>query len=569
MRKSIVVLLLVLIAVPVVAGETHNGTVIWGLEFNQEADLDACRSGYFWNNDLGRKQELQIGLELKDGAMAISTVYPAPGYAAVSIGNPAGDRYAEQVGSWQPVSVAAAPVIELRYQRVGSTPTMMTWLHYETESGQVRTISTYHSQTEADQWHTYKVNLAQPEALGEGQAARFLGVQIVPLGEPGQPLEVRLDYVRVRRMTEEEYQKVGRANEMINRLEVQPAPRVENFFGLGWWGHANAPWNGGGEPDLERVARNWTNVILPYGSRFGANIWKHYQQLISSEEEIEPDEKTRAQYWLKMQRDEIARLKPFGIRHFANFEGFIPHMTASRPGTPLEDLDLDQLGKWADEVVAALKGEDSVLGWYIADEPARAALLNYLLIKQMMESRDRTRPALCLFNNMGAMRVFAPYQQLMLTDRYPVHGKRDPWDIATWMRDCRKETRAPHWITLETHWWVGRDQPTTPAQWRLVNWLAIAEGAKGINYFIYSIGPYWRNAHSTSWNSNMVDPYGNERPLWPAYCDFAAAVGPVGDLLVRAEVDEGADVTVEPSAVKVGMLKLEDGTGHGAPCNPG
>jgi len=82
--------------------------------------------------------------------MAISAVYPAPGYAAVSIGNPAGDRYAEQEGPWEPVSVAAAPVIELRYQRVGSTPTMMTWLHYETESGQVRTISTYHSQTDAD-----------------------------------------------------------------------------------------------------------------------------------------------------------------------------------------------------------------------------------------------------------------------------------------------------------------------------------------------------------------------------------------------------------------------------------
>ena len=115
--------------------------------------------------------------------------------------------------------------------------------------------------------------------------------------------------------------------------------------------------------------------------------------------------------------------------------------------------------------------------------------------------------------------------------RFSTWGTRG---ILEWMDLCRSLTgEHPHWITLQVfESGDGRNvrwrQPTVP-ELRLQTWLAIAGGAKGINYFRYSY-------LTDEFGNPRPSMHGEETPLWDEIARLGAQLIPLGAVLVNAEV---------------------------------
>ena len=225
---------------------------------------------------------------------------------------------------------------------------------------------------------------------------------------------------------------------------------------------------------------------------------------------------------------------------------------------------------------AALKDESAILGWYIQDEPNPDFLPQFQDCKAALREVAPGQPALCLFYRPDAAADFAPHQPLLLTDCYPLAygaegssigphfavrsgplmlsrdlGKFNMWGnrgILEWMDLCRTLCGdRPHWITLQAFEsgdgaLVRWRQPTAP-EIRLQTYLALAGGAKGINYFRYEL---------------LADAYGQPRPalhgertpLLEEIGRLGAELTPLGPLLIDAEVAEPLTIltTLRPTA---------------------
>jgi len=210
------------------------------------------------------------------------------------------------------------------------------------------------------------------------------------------------------------------------------------------------------------------------------------------------------------------------------------------------------------------KDEPAVLGWYIRDEPDPEFLPEFQKCVSTLAEVAPRQPALCLFYRLDSVAEFAPHQPLLLTDCYPftyMHdgtsigphfairsgphavsrgmGQFNMWDargILEWMDMCRTLTGGlPHWITLQTfESGDGRQvrwREPTAAEMRLQTYLAVAGGAKGIQYFRYV---------------TMTDAYGHPRPpvhggdlpVLEEIGRLGAELTPLGPLLLDAEVAE-------------------------------
>ena len=216
------------------------------------------------------------------------------------------------------------------------------------------------------------------------------------------------------------------------------------------------------------------------------------------------------------------------------------------------------------EVAKELKDESIILGWYIRDEPPPEFLGTFLEKKAILEEVAPNHPAMCLFYRPDSAAMFAPHQPLMITDCYPLvymhngtslgphfglargeykledgmgrfnmYGNRG---IIEWMDLCRTFSGdTPHWITLqcfesgnskEIRW---RDP--TVNEIRLQVYMAIAGGAKGINFFIYN---YLRD----SYGNGRPTLHGEYTPLMEEIGRLGAELTPMGPLFIESDVAE-------------------------------
>lgn len=216
------------------------------------------------------------------------------------------------------------------------------------------------------------------------------------------------------------------------------------------------------------------------------------------------------------------------------------------------------------KLAEALKDEPAVLGWYIRDEPPPEFLPEFRKCASVLAETAPGQPALCLFYRLDSVADFASHQPLLLTDCYPftyMHdgtsvgphfairngplalsrgmGQFNMWGargILEWMDMCRTVSGdLPHWITLQTfESGDGRQvrwREPTAAEMRLQTYMAVAGGAKGIQYFRYV---------------TMTDAYGHPHPpvhgdgrsVWEEIGRLGAELTPLGPLLLDAEVAE-------------------------------
>jgi len=224
----------------------------------------------------------------------------------------------------------------------------------------------------------------------------------------------------------------------------------------------------------------------------------------------------------------------------------------------------------------ALKDETNVLAWYIRDEPNPDFVPEFLEYKRALEEAAPGQPAVCLFYRPDSVLAFSPHQPIMLTDCYPLTYAHDAtslgphfalrqghlaipeefaqfnmWGnrgVLEWMDLCRFYCGdQPHWLTLQAfesgdgrrvRW-----RAPTVADLRLQTWMAVAGGAKGINYFHYT-------TLADGYGNPIPSVHGEHTPLLEEIARLGAELTPLGPLLVETVVSEPLSVvaTLRPTA---------------------
>lgn len=209
------------------------------------------------------------------------------------------------------------------------------------------------------------------------------------------------------------------------------------------------------------------------------------------------------------------------------------------------------------------KDSKMILGWYIKDEPNPDYLPTFLSYKKAIEAIAPNQPALCLFYRPDSTVDFVPYQPLVLTDCYPTAWAHNGTSVGPhfmykdgnlslghsmsrmnmygragvleWMDLIANYTEKPHWVTLQG---FGSDEgryvrwrEPTAEEIRLHTYLAIAGGAKGINYFRYQ-------CISDAYGNSIPGVDGQGYPMLDMLAQIGFELLPLRDLLIEAQVAE-------------------------------
>ncbi len=187
------------------------------------------------------------------------------------------------------------------------------------------------------------------------------------------------------------------------------------------------------------------------------------------------------------------------------------------------------------ELAARLAAYDRFLFWYLVDEPRFDQCTGFLRGKAIIEECDPLRPALPLMNTPETIARLGPYQQVLITDRYPMYRDgSDPWCVQEWVELARRHARGPVWLMLPAYSSKGM-RMTRPAEARLMTWRALAGGARGVLWYCHAVPPHWdRPSHPET----LSDPFGGAGETWTTLADEAARLVPLGAVLARCRPAE-------------------------------
>ena len=154
-------------------------------------------------------------------------------------------------------------------------------------------------------------------------------------------------------------------------------------------------------------------------------------------------------------------------------------------------------------LITPIKRHPALYGIQILDEPPPPAFGNYAVAKSAIEELSG-KPAFCCLIGGGGVGEFCrqvkPKQ--VAFDHYPIGettpiGDRGP--LESFLSSCRQAAEAsrpqgvPAWAVIQAHSITGIHRHPTPAELRLMTYLALSEGVRGIFYFLYQTEFFTRN----------------------------------------------------------------------------
>ena len=152
------------------------------------------------------------------------------------------------------------------------------------------------------------------------------------------------------------------------------------------------------------------------------------------------------------------------------------------------EIPPEQRDEWLRTEIEAVRDHPALLAWYIADEPG----LRGVDPEAMQRLYDRVReldpyhPVTMVFLNAGAGQRFAAALDLAMIDPYPIPNA-PPATVGPAVAAARQGLgpRIPVWLVGQAfgggeHW----TREPTARELRLMTWLALVEGATGVQYFI-------------------------------------------------------------------------------------
>lgn len=152
---------------------------------------------------------------------------------------------------------------------------------------------------------------------------------------------------------------------------------------------------------------------------------------------------------------------------------------ASENGLPNES----EAEAYAQRRISQFKDEKGLLVWSPWDEPYPENMDKWLKWKKAFEEADPNHPVIAV--TCGGPKGFENYDVIQASDYYPVYVENpDPWSVRDFVRRYMDATTKPNWFVIQAFQGEGRRLPTV-AENRMMTYMAIGEGVKGILYFIY------------------------------------------------------------------------------------
>jgi hypothetical protein len=148
----------------------------------------------------------------------------------------------------------------------------------------------------------------------------------------------------------------------------------------------------------------------------------------------------------------------------------------------------DEKWQWLKEEVEAFRDHPALLSYYLADEPelgwasADDCALAYRKIKDL----DPYHPVTMVFCVPSAAAAYAPGMDIVMTDPYPIPG-RPVTAVVEYVERIRSDTgdRLPLWIVPQAFGGgEGWSREPSRQEERVMTYLALIHGARGVQYFI-------------------------------------------------------------------------------------
>lgn len=437
---------------------------------------------------------------------------------------------------WGPFDLKEFPIVEIKWR---GDP-FSFWYGKETADGKKIQDYTHLSvdRTETDaqgrEWNISIFRAAADSAVpGPHTAVKLLGINpMFTMGKKDQVLE--LASIRVRGFTEEEAQREANVIEMLSEFPQGRWRGLDTFFPWGVYGTGFLRgmfewWAGDYEGAYGIYSRNHVNFIATNyeielsrvgGRALGTDNWS-----------AAVDSYARAVAPL------IEAARATGLKRAADMR----YLDAGRDP---ED-GYAQLLPIAKRIAQEVHPDDDVIvAWTLADEPGVDKMLAMAsCIRALRETDPHKRPGLVVFNAPQKMAPYVPYLGLNYWDNYPVLGSgRNPWNIRKLAREYRKLLPSvPMWPVLaafETRPPAGKAYiRPSDAEMRLMAYLSIAEGAKGI---------VWFHGYGSGRDEHLLERTGHARGgMLATLSELGERLIPIGQQLLATDPvdDVGIEVT--------------------------
>lgn len=524
-------LLLAVISAALVGGQVCRAAdVAWQEEFDTATALEAGRVFYTARNGARDGDNLIIH-EARDGVLRFGIRYD-PAVTADELNLVFGDPlwWPATDPDWGPFDLTTYPFVEIRWRSNGEG--FVFNYAVEAADGSRRAAYTWPQpdETETDaqgrQWNITRLRVAPDSAAPTpATAVKLLGFNLVVRCFPAQSrptltedVVTELDYIRIRGFTDEE---AAREKNVVAAFTGFPRERWRGFdtffpFGVYGTGYLRSDfeyWGGDYEGAYGLFARYRFNLVAAndevelgrYGGQTGEPGLNQYI------EEMQRHVRWAADMGIKLTAD---------VRRMMDtrdpYDGYEPLLPLTR------------------RLAVAFPDDSVVVGWKLADEPGADRILNYgMMIRALLEADPLKRPDLIVFNNVGAYMTYAPYSQLGYWDHYPGH---DPWAVRETARTYRAAAAGkPVWAVLQAFESRppanGVYERTSDAETRMMAYLALAEGAKGL---------IWFNGWSASGrDEGMITRTGRPQGGWmTTLCDLSRLLVPIGRRLLPTTAAE-------------------------------
>ena len=361
--------------------------------------------------------------------------------------------------------------------------------------------------TSTGNWHVSTLSFAKiPNAVN------LKGINICHYMMPGKPEVVtEIDYIRLVPATNQSSMQ----DDILKDYKIPEWPKAAVFFPFGVFGTGFLDmigfeyWGGSYQGAYGQLARHHLNFLNEdYEDMFGRNGGG-------------------VDSFIKTVKGKIALAKENGLFYSADIRYIMGDLK-------IED-GYKQLSSRVKPICDAFKGEETLVSWFLKDEPTIVDSYKCMAVKRAIEEFDTDhRPVTMIINNPGVTKVFAPYLTVNFWDNYPIlRNRRAPWML-------RKDARAHREILPDKPMWgllqafaegVAADSITYPnaAEIKLMSYLSLAEGAKGLTYFT------WFFSSGAGAGGGMAYRTGKPRPITYTISEIGSKLIPVSQLLLETD----------------------------------
>lgn len=208
----------------------------------------------------------------------------------------------------------------------------------------------------------------------------------------------------------------------------------------------------------------------------------------------------------------------------------------------------DTYGKVEKSVKDSALRKNSILGYYLIDEPTATVADNMAFVNKLYGGLDPQTPTMSCYLGLSDINALCRKADppVLLIDVYPLladspagdfkmRGHALPnMDMAEYIDSARGSAKdKPLWVTLPafSSVWPESGKPRfrmpSPKELRAMVYLSVAHGAKGIAYFLYE------SVDSKERLIGMIDPDGRPNPIWEEVGKINAELEAIAPTLLK------------------------------------